>query len=65
MTEQITQPTQDLVGAQKAADAKKGKGKRGREKRKKERRGSPISLYVRNKITAEAYFKATGQSVKR
>lgn len=55
----------NLQDAQKKTEAKKGKGKRGREKRKRDRRGSPISLYVKDKITAEAYFKATNQRVNR
>ena len=38
---------------------KKGNKKYGREKNKRTRKGSPISLFVRNKMTAEAYFKAT------
>ncbi len=36
-----------------------GAKKIGREKNKRTRKGSPISLFVRNKMTAEAYFKAT------
>jgi len=39
---------------------KKGNKKYGREKRKKANRGNPISQFVRNKITAEVYFKAVG-----
>jgi len=38
---------------------KKGSSRKvGRGKRKVQRKGSPISLYVRNKITFEAYRKA-------
>jgi hypothetical protein len=35
--------------------------KAGRNARKASRRGSPISLFVRNKITGEKYFKLTKQ----
>jgi hypothetical protein len=40
------------------------KGKAGRSKRKRERIGSPISLFVRGKITAGKYWEMTGQSLK-
>lgn len=43
----------------------KGCKKCGRTKKKRERSGSPISSFVRGKMSAEEYFKATGQSVKR
>lgn len=64
-TEIVVAPQEDLALVQKKTDAKKGKGKVGRNKRKKSRAGSPISLFARDKISAEAYWKATGQSVKR
>lgn len=45
------------------ATSKKQKGggckKAGRTKRKALRSGSPLSLFVRDKITGEAYFKQT------
>ncbi len=40
------------------------KGKAGRSKRKRERFGSPISMFVRNKITANKYWELTGQSLR-
>lgn len=40
----------------------KGSKKYGRNKRRKERVGSPISLFVRGKITANKYWELTGQS---
>ena len=42
----------------------KGCKKCGRTKRKRERAGSPLSLFVRNKLTASDYFKQTGQKTK-
>lgn len=42
----------------------KGNKKYGRNKRKSERRGNPISLFVRDKITAHKYWELTGQSSK-
>lgn len=42
----------------------KGNKKYGREKKKRERKGSIISLFVRNKITAAEYFKQTNQANK-
>lgn len=42
----------------------KNKRKFGRQKRKMANRGSAISLFVRDKITAEQYFKLTNQAVK-
>lgn len=43
----------------------KGCRKCGRTKRKNDRKGSTLSLFVRGKINATEYFKATNQSVKR
>ena len=40
------------------------KGKEGRNKRKNERKGSPISLFVRDKISAHKYWELTGLSSK-
>lgn len=40
------------------------KGKPGRNKRKRERAGSPISLFVKGKITANKYWELTGQSLR-
>lgn len=40
------------------------KGKPGRSKRKRERFGSPISLFVRGKISANKYWELTGQSLR-
>lgn len=40
------------------------KGKAGRSKRKKERFGSPLSLFVRGKISASKYWELTGQSLR-
>lgn len=37
----------------------KGQRKYGRTQRKLARRGSPISLFVRGKISGEEYFKLT------
>lgn len=42
----------------------KGSKKYGRNKKKAERKGSPISLFVRGKITAHKYWELTGQSSK-
>lgn len=43
----------------------KGSKKIGREKkRKSEGRTHPISLFVRNKITAKVYWEMTGQSLR-
>lgn len=42
----------------------KGTRKIGRNKRRAERKGSPISLFVRGKITAHKYWELTGQSSK-
>lgn len=36
----------------------KGAKKYGRSKRKEASKGNPISLFVRNKISAEVYFKS-------
>lgn len=38
------------------------KGKIGREKRKN--KTGPLSLFVRNKITAKQYWEMTGQSLR-
>jgi len=43
-------------------EVKGGKGKIGRNKRRKTRKGTPISLYVRNQIDASTYFRLTNQS---
>lgn len=50
--------------AKKESQKVKGCKKCGRTKRRKERAGSPISLFVRNKITGTEYFKLTGQKTK-
>lgn len=42
----------------------KGNKKYGRNKRKNERKGSPISLFVKGKITAHKYWELTGQNSK-
>lgn len=42
----------------------KGNKKYGRSKRRAERKGSPISLFVRNKISARDYWNLTNQSAK-
>jgi len=44
---------------------KKGNKKYGREIKKRSNRGSTISLFVRNRITAEEYFRKAGLSLKR
>jgi hypothetical protein len=43
----------------------KGSRKHGRKERKLKARFHPISLYVREIITASQYFKATGQKFAR
>ncbi len=49
----------------KQGDTKvKGCKKCNREKKKKARKGSPISSFVRGRITAKEYFLLTGQSFK-
>ena len=48
----------------KQQNGKKGCRKMGRTKRKAEGRVKPLSQFVRNKITAEAYFKLTGQRAR-
>jgi len=50
--------------AKKEHQTVKGCKKCGRNLRKEEHIGNTISLYVRNKITAEQYFKTTNQKVK-
>ena len=48
--------------ARKGAGKKKGGArKHGRSKRKALRVGSPISLFVRGKVSAEKYFKSNKQ----
>lgn len=42
----------------------KGCRKCGRSSKRAESIGNPISLFVRDKITAEQYFKLTNQKVK-
>lgn len=42
-----------------------GHKKHGRNQRKQANRGGATSLFVRGKISAEIYFKMTGQSLKR
>lgn len=44
---------------------KKGDRKWGRKKRKREAKNNPLSLFVRNKITANIYFQLTNQKVKK
>ena len=46
------------------ASGGKGNKKYGRNKKKNERKGNPISLFVRGKITAHKYWELTGQSSK-
>jgi hypothetical protein len=41
-----------------------GNKKHGRSARKAARRGNPLSLFVRGKIQAAAYFSMTGQPIK-
>jgi len=43
----------------------KGCKKCGRNQRKKERRGTAISSFVRNLISAVEYFKQSNQKVKK
>ncbi len=47
----------------KTAGGKGGK-KIGRTKRKNERKGNPASLFSRNKISAQEYWKLTNQKEK-
>lgn len=42
----------------------KGSKKIGRNKRRNERKGSPISLFVKGKISAHKYWELTGQNSK-
>jgi hypothetical protein len=42
----------------------KGQRKYGRSGRKQARKGSPISLFVRGKISGEEYFKQSNQTRK-
>lgn len=49
----------------KSQKAKGGKSRKaGREKEKRKRRGSPISMYVRDKITFDQYLKMAGSTRK-
>ncbi len=43
----------------KSQRRKGGTRKRGREKRKSLRKGSPISLFSKGKISGEVYFRLT------
>ena len=43
----------------------KGSKKIGRSKKKAEGRNHPISLFIRGKMSAKAYFEATGQGGKK
>lgn len=52
------------MAGQKAKGSKKNR-KFGREKKKRANKGSAISLFVRNKISADEYFKKAGISLKR
>jgi hypothetical protein len=49
--------------AKRESQKVKGCKKCGRSKRKNS--GSALALYVRNKITAEQYFKETNQKVRK
>jgi len=49
---------------QKKKDKSGGCKTAGRSKRKQANRSKPISRYVRGKITAEKYFKLTGQKAR-
>lgn len=53
--------------AQRTSSQSKGKKgrKHGRSKRKAEGKMKPLSLFIRNKITASAYFAQTNQSIKK
>jgi hypothetical protein len=52
--------------AKKQGSAAGGKNRKiGRSKRKAEGRGKPLSLFVRNKISAEEYFKKSNQHSKK
>ena len=42
-----------------------GNMKYGREKKKAARKGTPISLFVRGKISGEQYFRFTNQPLKK
>jgi hypothetical protein len=50
--------------AKKETQKIKGCKKCGRSKNRQARAGSPISLFVRGKITAQNYFSLTGPRVK-
>jgi len=50
------------MAAQKGGKkGRNGDKKKGRTKRKSLGAGSALALFVRNKISAETYFKQTGQ----
>lgn len=42
-----------------------GNAKHGRQKKKESRRGSAISLFARDKIPGDVYFKLTNQPLKK
>lgn len=50
--------------AQRQLTKVKGCKKCGRSKRKESRVGSPISLFVKGKISGSQYFALTGQKVR-
>lgn len=50
--------------AKKEGQKVKGCRKCGRAKNRQARSGNPISLFVRDKITAKDYFSLTGQAFK-
>lgn len=50
--------------AQKQQEKVKGCKKCGRNKRKQSNKGSAISLFVRNRISAKDYFTLTNQITK-
>jgi len=47
--------------AKSKSNKAKGSRKHGRTERKARRRGFPLSLFVRDKITGEVYFRLTRQ----
>jgi len=54
------------MGKAQQGKRKGGARKAGRKARRMGRKGSPISLFVRGKISGEAYFKQTKQDkIKR
>lgn len=50
--------------AKKQSQKVKGCRKCGRSKKRDTGKANPISFFVRGKITAEVYFKQTGQKFK-